>query len=491
MPNLYTQLYRRHGKPDGITRREMLQRSLGAAAALLMSDSLMAIPRAAAGRAIVIGGGFSGLAAAYELSKAGYDVTVAEARNRVGGRVISFSDLVAGKNVEGGGELIGSNHPAWVGYAKQFGLKFLDVSEEDLEAPIVLGGKRLTSDESDALWEEMEKAFNTIMADAAKVDADEPWKAANAEALDKRTLASWIDGLSASPLCKTGLHTMMMADNGMVTHWQSYLGNLAMVKGGGLEKYWTESEVYRCQGGNQQLARKFVEAIGPTRVLTRTIVRSVAVTDKNVRVTLANGKVLEGDHVVLTAPPPVWNRIAIDPALPAGLVPQMGTQRQVPDGAQRSVLAARRARPGDPDRRAGVGDLARAPTGSAAPARRWSPSRAAPPPTPAASGRRPRAPRTTSPNCRRSTRASVRASCARASWTGRPIPWVKASYSFPAPGQVTAQGPTFRQGLGRLHFAGEHTSYAFMGYMEGALNSGAAVARRIAVKDGVVKASPA
>ena len=43
---------------------------------------------------IVVGGGFSGLAAAYELSRAGYDVTVAEARNRVGGRVISFSDLV-------------------------------------------------------------------------------------------------------------------------------------------------------------------------------------------------------------------------------------------------------------------------------------------------------------------------------------------------------------------------------------------------------------
>jgi monoamine oxidase len=70
-------------------------------------------------------------------------------------------------------------------------------------------------------------------------------------------------------------------------------------------------------------------------------------------------------------------------------------------------------------------------------------------------------------------------------------PWVKASYSFPAPGQVTAQGPTFRQGIGRLHFAGEYTSYAFMGYMEGALNSGASVARRIAVKDGVVKGVPA
>ena len=56
---------------------------------------------------------------------------------------------------------------------------------------------------------------------------------------------------------------MMMSDNGMVTHWQSYLGNLAMVKGGGLEKYWTESEVYRCQGGNQQLARKFARGHRP------------------------------------------------------------------------------------------------------------------------------------------------------------------------------------------------------------------------------------
>src|SRR5688500_11216577 len=106
MPNLYSQLKRRYGQPSGITRREMIQRSLAAAGVLLMSDSLLAT-RQKAGRAVIIGAGFSGLAAAFELSRAGYDVTVVEARNRVGGRVISFSDLVAGKNVEGGGELIG------------------------------------------------------------------------------------------------------------------------------------------------------------------------------------------------------------------------------------------------------------------------------------------------------------------------------------------------------------------------------------------------
>ena len=37
-------------------------------------------------RVVVLGGGVAGLSAAYELGKAGYDVTVIEARDRVGGR---------------------------------------------------------------------------------------------------------------------------------------------------------------------------------------------------------------------------------------------------------------------------------------------------------------------------------------------------------------------------------------------------------------------
>ena len=60
-------------------------------------------------------------------------------------------------------------------------------------------------------------------------------------------------------------------------------------------------------------------------------------------------------------------------------------------------------------------------------------------------------------------------------------PWVKASYSFPAPGEVTTVGPLLQQPLGgRAYFAGEHTCYAFVGYMEGALQSGARVSRAIA-----------
>ena len=144
------------GARDGMTRREMLQHSLAAAAGLLLSNRFAMAPRPGK-RVLVIGAGFSGLAAAHELPRAGYDVTVVEARNRIGGRVISFSDLVPGKNVEGGGELIGSNHPTWVAYAAEFKLGFLDVTEEeDFEFPIVLGRQAADRRRAETLWEEME-----------------------------------------------------------------------------------------------------------------------------------------------------------------------------------------------------------------------------------------------------------------------------------------------------------------------------------------------
>ena len=56
-------------------------------------------------RAIVIGAGFAGLAAADELARAGHEVVVLEARDRVGGRVWS-TELPNGAVVERGAEFI-------------------------------------------------------------------------------------------------------------------------------------------------------------------------------------------------------------------------------------------------------------------------------------------------------------------------------------------------------------------------------------------------
>src|SRR5262245_47868095 len=242
MRSLYARLHSRFGEP--IDRREMIRRSLAAAAGVLISArGGFAGQRPSGPRVIVIGAGFAGLSAAYELSHAGADVTVIEARNRVGGRVISFKDLVPGSTMEGGAELIGTNHAILLDYAKRFKLSFIDITEEDAEAPILLNGRRLKADESEKLWEEMDAALKILNADAARVpDAFEPWTAPDAAAWDKRSLADWIAAQQLSDLCKAGVDAQMVADNGVATAWQSYLGNLAMIKGGGIDKFWEETE---------------------------------------------------------------------------------------------------------------------------------------------------------------------------------------------------------------------------------------------------------
>ena len=60
MSNIYRNLNARYGKPSGLTRREMLQRSFAAGAALLISERFTAPLVAGAGRVVVIGAGFSG-----------------------------------------------------------------------------------------------------------------------------------------------------------------------------------------------------------------------------------------------------------------------------------------------------------------------------------------------------------------------------------------------------------------------------------------------
>ena len=478
MRSLYSRLHSRFGEP--IDRREMVRRSIAAAAGVLLSDRLaFGAPRAAAPRVVVIGAGFAGLAAAYELSRAGADVTVLEARNRVGGRVLSFHDLVPGGSMEGGAELIGTNHPIWMEYRQRFGLSFVDITEEDAEAPIVLEGRRLKADESEQLWKDMQIALNGLDADASKVpDAFAAWTAPDAAAWDRRSLAEWIGGLDAPAVCKAGLDAQMVADNGVTCAWQSYLGNLAMIKGGGVEKFWTETEVYRCAGGSQQLAARLAKEIGPARVVLRTPVTRVLTTARGVTIT-AGARDYEADYAILAVPPLTWNRIAFTPRLHVTAIPQMGSNVKFLMKTKDAFWRRARLAPdflGDGpvhltwhttqhQKVAGAGVVAFSGGPAADTCRGWTPAE-----------RTEKYLATLSP-----VFPALRASFERARFMDWPSdPWVKGSYSFPAPGEVTTLGPQLQQPLaGRIFLAGEHTCYAFVGYMEGALQSGARAAKRI------------
>lgn len=487
--SMIARLARRYGRrSDGPTRRELLAASLAAGAGLLLSRAapVRADEPRKGKRVVVVGAGFAGLAAAHELLAVGYDVTVLDARNRVGGRVLTFRDLVPGKTVEGGAELIGSNHPAWVAYADKFGLTFLDVTEaEDAAFPLVIGGRRVGEEEAAKLWEELDAALAVMNADAAAVDADAPWTSPNAAALDRRSLRAWIEAQPGSPVLKAALDALLASDNGQATAWQSYLGQLAQIKGGGVETYWTDSEVYRCQGGNDQLAVKLGAAIGEARLLLGVPVTGVRLGERGAQVTRADGRVLEADDVVLAVPPSVWRSVAFEPALPAGLTPQMGSNVKflmalkgrfwkeaklgpdsLSDGPLSQTWDGTDNQPGEEG--ACLNGFAGGPASEAL--RRIKPEERVEQVLTEVEQRYP----------------SIRRSFVRSRFMDWPSdPWVQAGYSFPAPGQVTSVGPLLRQSVGgRLHLAGEHCCYAYVGYMEGALQSGIEVARRLAQRDG-------
>ena len=94
-----------------VTRREFLARSAGAAAATAIGARPIGSTAQTPQRIVVIGAGLAGLCAAFELAAAGHDVTIFEARERPGGRVLTLREPFAdGLYAEAGAMTISSSH---------------------------------------------------------------------------------------------------------------------------------------------------------------------------------------------------------------------------------------------------------------------------------------------------------------------------------------------------------------------------------------------
>src|SRR3982750_2094309 len=78
---------------------------------------------------IVIGAGAAGLAAARDLGRAGCEVVVIEARNRIGGRVFTLTDVVPSVPIELGAEFVHGKSPALLDIATAANLKLHEVNE--------------------------------------------------------------------------------------------------------------------------------------------------------------------------------------------------------------------------------------------------------------------------------------------------------------------------------------------------------------------------
>lgn len=471
---------------NSLSRRDLLMLGSAAGAGLLSArKSVLArtIVPSSMPRVIVIGAGLAGLACAFELASVGYDVRVFEARRRVGGRVLSLNNLIPGKNVEGGGELLGSNHPHVLAYAAKFRLEFLDINEEDGSSPMILDGRRLTDQEVEEIESECESAYTAMTEDARLVNAAEPWTTADAKSLDQRSTAAWIASLELSELAQKLITQQLTVENGVATQLQSYLGNLAQVKGGGLERYWTDTELYRMKGGNQQFALRLASELGDQRLRLDCPIRQI-VANKTVVVAIdAAGDHHEADDLVLATPPSTWSKIKFFPELPKTLLPQMGANVKFLSVIKEPFWRMLRCSPDATT----DGDIGQTWHGTDAQSEDGPLALVAFSGGPAAETIHRRAVADRQPAYTKAFEALLPGYAENfikgqmMDWIADP--WTRAGYSFPAPGQVTTVGPILHTGLERLHFAGEHCCYQFVGYMEGALHSGASLAKRIAQRD--------
>jgi hypothetical protein len=119
----------------------------------LIDDGL---PKAGAAKSVlVIGGGMAGLVAAYELKRAGHQVTVLEASRRIGGRVWTLREpFTHGLYAEGGAMRIPDAHRLTWRYIDKFGLETQPFIMERSKQFLRIGNQQRT-------WEEFQKDPST------------------------------------------------------------------------------------------------------------------------------------------------------------------------------------------------------------------------------------------------------------------------------------------------------------------------------------------
>lgn len=248
---------------------------------------------------IVIGAGLAGLRAAVDLTAAGADVLVLEARDRVGGRVWThhFTD---GQLAERGAEFIDGNHTATLATAAHYGLALTDRDRElDPQATLVDAAGRAVPYHLHASLAEDWQAWDVALA------ALQP-----TEDFEYRTLATTLDGLQLSALSRLvigrDIRTEFMLPPEHVS--QRFAAEIATRRVAG------QRERHRVVGGNDRLAFALAADLGD-RIRLATPVSSIDADTGTVA--LRAGEVLQAAAVVVAVPLPVLSRLW--PAIPPGL----------------------------------------------------------------------------------------------------------------------------------------------------------------------------
>jgi monoamine oxidase len=427
---------------------------------------------------VVLGAGLAGLYAAYLLRQSNFSVGVLEARERVGGRVLTMRTLARQQHAELGPEFIDSNHHRVIRLAERFNLTLSTRPDFWGVSPTPPFGRR-----AQRAWRQF---WNEVYALAAQVpDRYAPWHAPESlRTLDCVTMRAFAERLgvwaAGEPLFRRYAQNMEATEP----------ENLSVYSVAAQEAFYgkgVHAGVYRFVDGTDSLPRALAEAFtalgGELRLSA--LVEAIEQTPDGVRVYARQaGKPLtvQASYAIVALPFPVLTQLEWRPALAPWRVEAL--QSAGKGAVIRTLIQFRRrfwreepfprvyAERADisaiweeTDLQAGEsGVLSFWTAGDAA--RCWA--------SLSEGARIDECLRTLEvmyPDCRTQVIAAR-------SYDWQADPFAQHAYIHHTTGYLTQALPLLRQPEGRIHFAGDYLSL-FVGYMEGALEAGERAAHAV------------
>jgi monoamine oxidase len=288
--------------PEKTNRRDFLQIFGAAALGVALAPGKVSAQRRKK-TCVVIGAGFSGLAAAYKLKNAGWNVQVLEARNRIGGRVFSQTFAANPKLIyELGAEWVGESHERVKALCGDFSIPLQKHQFEDYllqNGRVSRPGDWGFSAQAKAAFEKLINGYDRLsIAQKTKLDKFDWW-----------TYLEKI-GFSEDDLRLRDL--MDSTDFGeSIRHVSAFSAAAEYAESS------PKNEMdYKMTGGNSRLAAEFAKRIGAENIKLETLVTDINQSGGIVTVH-TESELYKCDACICTAPINSLLKIKFNPALPA------------------------------------------------------------------------------------------------------------------------------------------------------------------------------
>lgn len=258
-------------RPRALSRRSFLVMS-AAAAACRPIESAAQLP---GGGIAIIGGGAAGLTAAYRLGRAGRSATIFEASTRFGGRIFTRRDFNEDHQFcELGGELVDTNHTALRSLADELGVGIQRLAPEHDDGEDIFNFNYRLYSSRDLIDSSGNGDFEGVARKIARdqealLDSEENWTA-RARELDHMSLKAYLDALrgDAPAWVIDLLDLAYLGEYGLPTDQQSALNLVDMigtdVKENGFRMFGDSDELFRIAGGSSSLTDALEARLPPT-----------------------------------------------------------------------------------------------------------------------------------------------------------------------------------------------------------------------------------